>query len=85
MTRDQIRTALAEILEEVVGLEAADVTEDKQFVDDLDVDSLSMVEVMVALEERLDVKIQDTDVSGLVTVGDLVTWIEKLQVAKVQS
>ncbi|WP_018218335.1 acyl carrier protein [Salinispora vitiensis] len=77
MNRDEIRAALAEILEEVVGLDAAEVTEDKSFIDDLDVDSLSMVEVLVALDERLGVRIPDDEVANLVTIGDAMTWIEK--------
>ena len=84
MTRDEILSTLTEILEEVVGIDAADVTEDKLFADDLDVDSLSMVEVVVALEERLGVKIPDDEVTTLATVGDAVTWIDKIQVGAAQ-
>lgn len=48
MTRDEITAGLAEILEEVAGVNPDDVAEGKSFTDDLDVDSLSMVEVVVA-------------------------------------
>jgi acyl carrier protein len=50
---------------------------DKSFTDDLDVDSLSMVEVVVAAEEKFGVRIPDDDVKNLKTVGDAVTYIEK--------
>ena len=73
----EIQTGLAEIVEEVAGVDAAEVTPDKSFVDDLDIDSLSMVEVVVAAEERFGVKIPDDDVKGLRTVGDAVSYIEK--------
>jgi len=76
-TRDEIRTGLADILEEVAGVDKADVAEDKSFTDDLDVDSLSMVEVVVAAEEKFDVKIPDDEVQSLKTVGDAVNFIEK--------
>jgi acyl carrier protein len=77
MTRDEIREGLAEILEEVAGVNPEDAAEDKSFTDDLDVDSLSMVEVVVAAEERFEVKIPDDEVQNLKTVGDAVTFIEK--------
>ena len=74
-TREEITSGLAEILEEVAGVNPDDVAEEKSFTDDLDVDSLSMVEVVVAAEERFDVKIPDEDVKNLKTVGDATTYI----------
>ena len=78
-SKTDIQTDLASIVEEVAGVDAADVQPDKSFVDDLDVDSLSMVEVVVAAEEKFDVKIPDDQVKNLKTVGDAVTFIEKAQ------
>ena len=54
-TTEEIRTDLADIVNEVAGVPAEDVQLDKSFVDDLDVDSLSMVEVVVAAEEKFGV------------------------------
>ena len=48
---------------------------DKKFSDDLDVDSLSMVEVVVAAEEKFGVKIPDEEVTKMATVGDAVNYI----------
>jgi acyl carrier protein len=76
---EEIRTDLAEIVEEVAGVSADQVQLDKSFVDDLDVDSLSMVEVVVAAEEKFDVKIPDDEVKNLKTVGDAVAFIERAQ------
>ena len=78
-TRDEIVAGLAEILEEVAGVNPDDVSEDKSFVEDLDVDSLSMVEVVVAAEERFEVKIPDETVQDLKTVGDAVNYIVNAQ------
>jgi len=61
---------------EVTGIPASDVQMDKSFTDDLDVDSLSMVEVVVAAEEKFGVKIPDNEVQNLKTVGDAVSFIE---------
>jgi acyl carrier protein len=76
-TREEIAAGLAEILEEVAGVNPDDVTEAKSFTEDLDVDSLSMVEVVVAAEERFGVKIPDDEVQNLKTVGDAVSFIEQ--------
>ena len=76
-TRAEITSGLAEILEEVAGVSPADVSEEKSFTEDLDVDSLSMVEVVVAAEEKFGVKIPDDEVQNLKTVGDAVSFISK--------
>ena len=75
---EEIRSGLADIVNEVAGIPADDVQLDKSFIDDLDVDSLSMVEVVVAAEEQFGVKIPDDEVKNLKTVGDAVAFIEKL-------
>ena len=75
-SREEIVTGLADILNELAGVEQADVTEEKTFTDDLDVDSLSMVEVIMAAEDKFGVKIPDTEMQNLKTVGDAVSYIE---------
>ena len=74
-SREEITKGLAEILEEVAGVNPDDVAEEKSFTEDLDVDSLSMVEVVVAAEEKFGCKIPDDEVQKLKTVGDAVTYI----------
>jgi acyl carrier protein len=73
----QILADLAAILDEVAGVAADDVSPEKSFVDDLDVDSLSMVEVAMAVEEKFHAKIPDDKLSELKTVGDAVTYIKE--------
>ena len=80
-TTEEIRAELAEIVNEVTGIPADDVQLDKSFTDDLDVDSLSMVEVVVAAEEKFSVRIPGDAVKDLKTVGDAVSYIEKAQAA----
>ena len=75
-TRDEILEGLAEILEDVAGVNPDDVKEEKSFTEDLDVDSLSMVEVAMAAEEDFGVKIPDDELPKLKTVGDAVRYIE---------
>jgi acyl carrier protein len=73
---DEIRAGLAEILEEVADVKADAVTDGASFTDDLDVDSLSMVEVAMAAEEKFGVKIPDDELPKLKTVGDAVAYIQ---------
>jgi acyl carrier protein len=70
-----VRAELAEIVNEIVGIPADSVQMDKSFTDDLDIDSLSMVEVVVAAEEKFDVRIPDDEVKNLKTVADAVNFI----------
>lgn len=72
---DEIRQGLASILAEVADVAADDVTDDASFVDDLDVDSLSMVEVAMEAETQFGVKIPDEKLADLKTVKDAVDYI----------
>ena len=74
-TADEVLAGLAEILNEVADVDAADVTAEKSFTEDLDVDSLSMVEVAMAAEEKFGAKIPDDELPKLKTVGDAVNYI----------
>lgn len=78
-TKEEIISGLAEVVEEVTGIEPSEVTEEKSFVDDLDIDSLSMVEIAVQLEDRYGVEIPDEDLGKLRTVGDAVAYVEKIE------
>ena len=79
MSREDIQTGLAEILEEVAGVTPADATPEKSFTDDLDVDSLSMVEIATAVEDKFGVAIPDDELGNIKTVGDAIDYIEKNQ------
>ena len=76
-SREEIVSGLAEVLEEVAGTPVDKVTSDAAFDKDLDVDSLTMVEVVVACEERFGVRIPDEALESLRTVGDAVDYISK--------
>jgi acyl carrier protein len=78
-TQEEILKGLAEIVNEVAGIDVEDVQSDKSFTEDLDVDSLTMVEVVVAAEEKFGVKIPDEEVKNLSTVGDAVSYIQSHQ------
>ncbi|MGZ6744210.1 MAG: acyl carrier protein [Nocardioides sp.] len=75
LTRTDVLTGLAEVLEEVSGVAADKVVPEASFENDLEVDSLTMVEVVVACEERFGVRIPDEALENLKTVGDAIDYI----------
>ncbi|AIF41054.1 acyl carrier protein [Dermacoccus nishinomiyaensis] len=78
-SEQEILAGLAEIVNEETGIDAASVQSDKSFTDDLDIDSLSMMTIVVNAEEKFGVRIPDEEVKNLVTVGDAVSYIKNAQ------
>ena len=78
-TKEEILLGLAEIVNEETGLETEEVQLDKSFTDDLDIDSISMMTIVVNAEEKFDVKIPDEEVKNLKTVQDAVDFIDGAQ------
>ncbi|HJY74517.1 MAG TPA: acyl carrier protein [Streptosporangiaceae bacterium] len=77
MTDQEILAGLGEIVEEIAGVPADEVTPNKSFVDDLDIDSLSMVEIAVAAQDKFGVEIPDDQLKDLTTVQDVVNFVTK--------
>ena len=77
MTDQEILAGLGEIVEEIAGVPADEVTPSKSFVDDLDIDSLSMVEIAVAAQDKFGVEIPDDQLKDLATVQDVVNFVAK--------
>jgi acyl carrier protein len=77
MNEQEILAGLGEIVEEIAGVPADEVTPSKSFVDDLDIDSLSMVEIAVAAQDKFGVEIPDDQLKDLTTVQDVVNYVTK--------
>jgi acyl carrier protein len=77
VTDQEILAGLAEIVDEIAGVPADEVTPDKNFVEDLDIDSLSMVEIAVAAQDKFGVEIPDEQLKDLKTVQDVVNFVSK--------
>ncbi|MCW2544783.1 MAG: acyl carrier protein [Frankiales bacterium] len=75
ITPEAVIQGLADVLAEVAGVAPEKVVREAMFDFHLDVDSLTMVEVVVACEERFDVRIPDEALEKLRTVGDAVDYI----------
>ncbi|MFG3113330.1 acyl carrier protein [Streptomyces sp. NPDC048197] len=75
--REEIVAQLAEILHEVAGVVPAEVTEEKSLVEELDVDSLAMAEVIVVAEERFGIALPEEEMKDMRRVLDIVLRVEK--------
>ena len=75
MDREQVLKTLRESAVEVLGVDAEQVTLEASFKDDLDADSLDLVELVMALEGELDVKIEEEELEGITTVGAAVDLV----------
>ncbi|MEV5710781.1 acyl carrier protein [Actinoallomurus sp. NPDC052274] len=81
LSEQQILDGLGEIIEEIAGVDPSEVTPDKSFVDDLDIDSLSMVEIAVAAQDKFHVEIPDDELKNLKTVKDVVVYVQSKDVS----
>jgi len=81
MSQQEILAELAQIVNEIAGVPVGDITPEKGFLDDLDVDSLSMVEIATAAEDKFGIRIPDDDLKNLKKVGDAVRYIEQAGVS----
>ena len=75
MDRDQVMVTMREVAPEVLGVEPDVVVEEASFKEDLDADSLDLVELVMGLEERLDVTIPEDELAGIKTVGQAVDLV----------
>lgn len=72
---NEIFDVLKDIIVDQLGVEEDLVTMETSFTDDLEADSLDMVELMMAIEEEYDIEISEDDAETIITVGDAVSYI----------
>ena len=75
LTEAEVLAGLAELVNDETGISADSVQMDKSFTDDLDIDSISMMTIVVNAEDKFGVKITDEEVKNLITVADAVNFI----------
>jgi acyl carrier protein len=75
MEREVALDAIRDVAVEVLSVEPSAVVESARFAEDLDADSLDLVELVMALEERFDVSIPEEDLEGVATVGNAVDLV----------
>ncbi len=77
MTEQEIFEKLKKIIVEQLGASQESITMEATFVDDLSADSLDIVELIMSIEEEFEMEIPDSEAEKIVTVGDVVKYIQE--------
>ena len=78
-SRDEVLERVKEVLVDKLGVEESEVTEEASFQEDLEADSLDLVEMIMELEDQFGIKISDEDAQKLQTVGQAVDHVTSHQ------
>ena len=85
ITEHEIFVGFAATVEEFAGTLASDVTLEADLIEDLDIDSLTMVEIIVSAQDKFGVEIPDEDLKDLTTVQDVVNYVQRVQRSAVKA
>lgn len=73
----ELMDKIKKIIVDRLGVDESKITEDSSFVDDLNADSLDIVDLIMAFEKEFDLEIPDKDVEKMRTVGDVIRYLNK--------
>lgn len=79
MDRDTVFGMIRDIVSDQLGIDVSAMTFETSFVDDLDADSLDLLQLVTAIEDEFDIQVPDTEFERIVTVDDAVEAIERLK------
>ena len=69
---------IKELIADKVGVDPEDITMETSFADDLEADSITLFELVMAIEDEFDIEVDDESIEKIVTVGDIVNYLEEI-------
>lgn len=78
MSNEELFNSIKQMIVDQLGVDEDTITEDSSFVDDLNADSLDMVELVMAMEQEFDIEIPDDVAEKVATVKDAVEYVQNL-------
>jgi acyl carrier protein len=83
MELEVIKIKVKEAIQQVTGVDAASISDSASYIDDLDLDSLAILEIAVAVESEFKFQATDEELSSIRTVEDTITLVKRRIFAEV--
>lgn len=80
--KSEVEKEIVSIIAEISGYEEEEITPDKNFFDDLEIDSIKAIEITVAIEKKFKISVRDEDVPNITTIREAVALVNGLIEAK---
>lgn len=68
---------IRDLIAEKIGVEPEEISMDTSFADDLEADSITLFELVMAIEDEYDIEVDDESIEKIVTVGDIIKYLEE--------